>query len=97
LLLAGGGPEEARLKGLATELGVDKAIIFTGRIAHSDITRYYSLVDLLVLPRRAMRLTHLVTPLKPWKRWRSDALWWPRCWWPSRADFDGSTGCISGR
>jgi PEP-CTERM/exosortase A-associated glycosyltransferase len=65
LLLAGGGPEEARLKGLATELGVDKAVTFTGRIAHSDITRYYSLVDLLVLPRRAMRLTHLVTPLKP--------------------------------
>ena len=27
--------------------------------------KYYSLVDLLVYPRKAMRLTELVTPLKP--------------------------------
>jgi glycosyltransferase involved in cell wall biosynthesis len=29
------------------------------------VQRYYSLVDILVYPRRSMRLTELVTPLKP--------------------------------
>ncbi len=65
VLLAGGGPEEGELKRLANELGVSDAVRFTGRIDHSEIVRYYSLVDLLVVPRRAMRLTDLVTPLKP--------------------------------
>jgi PEP-CTERM/exosortase A-associated glycosyltransferase len=65
LLLAGGGPEEARLKRLAQELGVMSHCRFVGRVPHGDVRRYYSLLDACVLPRRAMRLTELVTPLKP--------------------------------
>jgi glycogen synthase len=65
VLLAGGGPEEASLKELAAQLGVAHAILFTGRIPHAEIARYYSLVDVLVYPRASMRLTELVTPLKP--------------------------------
>jgi glycosyltransferase involved in cell wall biosynthesis len=40
-------------------------VIFTGRVPHSEVGKYYSLVDLLVYPRKPMRLTDLVTPLKP--------------------------------
>ena len=40
-------------------------VIFTGRVPHSDVQRYYNLVDVLVYPRLKMRLTDLVTPLKP--------------------------------
>ena len=36
-----------------------------GGFRTSQVARYYSLVDVLVYPRRSMRLTDLVTPLKP--------------------------------
>jgi glycogen synthase len=65
LLLAGGGPEEAALKKRAADLGISSAVVFTGRVPHAQVPRYYSLVDILVYPRRSMRLTDLVTPLKP--------------------------------
>lgn len=65
VLLAGGGPEEANLRKLAADLGLDSSVIFAGRVPHSDIQRYYDLADLLVFPRLSMRLTELVTPLKP--------------------------------
>ncbi|WP_166840621.1 TIGR04063 family PEP-CTERM/XrtA system glycosyltransferase [Rheinheimera pleomorphica] len=65
LLLIGGGPQEAALKQLVNELNLTDAVIMPGRVPHSDVMQYYSLVDLLVYPRKAMRLTELVTPLKP--------------------------------
>lgn len=65
VLLVGGGPEDARLRALAAELGVEDAVRFTGRVPHGEVQAYYDLVDLLVYPRRRMRLTDLVTPLKP--------------------------------
>ncbi len=65
VLLAGGGPEEANLRRLAAELGRDCSVVFAGRVPHSDIQQYYDLADLLVFPRLSMRLTELVTPLKP--------------------------------
>ncbi|HEY8351173.1 MAG TPA: TIGR04063 family PEP-CTERM/XrtA system glycosyltransferase [Sphingomonadales bacterium] len=65
LLLVGGGPEDARLRALAQEMGVADAVLFTGRVPHNEVDRYYSLVDLFVYPRKSMRLTDLVTPLKP--------------------------------
>ena len=65
LLLVGGGPQEKNLKQQVSLLGLEGKVIFTGRVPHSEVGRYYSLVDLLVYPRKAMRLTELVTPLKP--------------------------------
>lgn len=40
-------------------------IIFPGRIPHEQVPGVYSLIDILVYPRYKMRLTDLVTPLKP--------------------------------
>lgn len=65
LLLVGGGPQEQSLKQQVTLLGLEGKVVFTGRVPHSEVGKYYSLVDLLVYPRKAMRLTDLVTPLKP--------------------------------
>jgi len=65
LLLVGGGPQEQNLKHQVTLLGLEDKVIFTGRVPHSEVGKYYSLVDLLIYPRKAMRLTELVTPLKP--------------------------------
>lgn len=65
VLLVGGGPQEARLKVLAKQLGIADKVVFCGRVPHAQVNRYYDLVDLLVYARHAMRLTELVTPLKP--------------------------------
>ncbi len=65
LLLVGGGPQEQNLKTQAERLGVAQQVIFTGRVPHDQVQRYYDLIDVLVYPRHAMRLTDLVTPLKP--------------------------------
>jgi PEP-CTERM/exosortase A-associated glycosyltransferase len=65
VLLVGGGPQEEALKVQAQALGIDDKVVFTGRVPHAHVQRYYDLVDLLVYPRHSMRLTELVTPLKP--------------------------------
>ncbi len=65
VLLVGGGPEEDSLRNLACALGLGESVVFAGRVRHEEIQRYYNLADLLVFPRVSMRLTELVTPLKP--------------------------------
>ena len=65
VVLVGGGPEEARLRAQAEALGVMHAVRFVGRVPHAEVQRYYSVIDVLVYPRHRMRLTELVTPLKP--------------------------------
>ena len=65
LLLVGGGPMEAALRAQAAVSPVAAQIIFVGRVPHDQVERYYSLIDVLAYPRKKMRLTDLVTPLKP--------------------------------
>ena len=65
LLLVGGGPRAGALKAQAEASPVAGRIHFVGRVPHSEVERYYSLIDLLCYPRKKMRLTDLVTPLKP--------------------------------
>ncbi|MBK8978580.1 MAG: glycosyltransferase, exosortase A system-associated [Planctomycetes bacterium] len=64
-LLVGGGPRESALHDLARELGVADRVSFTGRVPHSEVSSYATLVDAFVFARQAIRLTDLVTPLKP--------------------------------
>ncbi|MDB5688521.1 MAG: glycosyltransferase WbuB [Sphingomonas bacterium] len=65
LLLVGGGPMEAALRAQAAASPVADRIVFAGRVPHDRVELYYSLIDVLAYPRKAMRLTDLVTPLKP--------------------------------
>ncbi len=65
LLLVGGGPQEEALRAQAARLGVLDRVVFTGRVPHAQVQRYYDLIDVLAYPRHSMRLTELVTPLKP--------------------------------
>ncbi len=65
LLLLGGGPRDASLRELASRLGIDDAVHFTGRVPHAEVMRYCSVMDVMVYPRISRRLTELVTPLKP--------------------------------
>lgn len=65
LLLVGGGPQDDNLKAQVKRLGLESQIVFTGRVPHQEVNRYYSLVNVFLYPRLHMRLTDLVTPLKP--------------------------------
>lgn len=65
LLLVGGGPMEQHLRAQAAASPASGAIVFAGRVPHLQVENYYSLIDILAYPRKAMRLTELVTPLKP--------------------------------
>jgi PEP-CTERM/exosortase A-associated glycosyltransferase len=65
VLLVGGGPQDAQLRQLAKDLGIEDKVVFTGRVPHDQVNAYYDLLDVLVYPRLPMRLTDLVTPLKP--------------------------------
>ncbi|MHB8762732.1 MAG: TIGR04063 family PEP-CTERM/XrtA system glycosyltransferase [Deferrisomatales bacterium] len=65
LLLVGGGAMEKSLKGQAKRLGLEHAVVFTGRLPHNQMPGMYGLTDVLAFPRKLMRLTKLVTPLKP--------------------------------
>jgi PEP-CTERM/exosortase A-associated glycosyltransferase len=63
VLLVGAGEENARLRALGAQL--QGAVVFVGQVAHHEVRDYYSLIDVFVCPRLRMRLTELVTPLKP--------------------------------
>jgi glycosyltransferase involved in cell wall biosynthesis len=65
VLLVGGGPQDEALKAKAQALGLADKVIFTGRVPHQQVQSYYDLIDVLAYPRHSMRLTELVTPLKP--------------------------------
>ena len=65
LLLVGGGPMDGALRAQAAQSAVTDRIHFIGRVPHQEVERYYTLVDILAYPRKKMRLTDLVTPLKP--------------------------------
>lgn len=65
LLLVGGGPMDEQLRRQVAERGLGDAVHFVGRVPHAEVERYYDLIDVLVFPRRRIRLTELVTPLKP--------------------------------
>jgi len=65
VLLVGGGPQEANLKAQVAAAGLQDRVIFTGRVPHAEVQRYYELIDILAYPRLPIRLTELVTPLKP--------------------------------
>ena len=65
VLLVGGGPQDEILRAQAVCLGVAAKVVFAGRVPHDQVQKYYDLIDVLTYPRRSMRLTELVTPLKP--------------------------------
>ena len=49
LLIAGEGPEKARLRDLADDLGVSDRVRFLGNVPHEKLSDYYNAADALVL------------------------------------------------
>ena len=65
MVLVGGGPQEEEIRKSVEQLGILNYVIFQGRVPHEEVKNYYDQVDIFVYPRLSMRLTELVTPLKP--------------------------------
>lgn len=65
LLIVGDGYIKKELEEIASRLGVENKVIFTGKVPHEEIVDYYSIIDLFVLPRANQKVANLVTPLKP--------------------------------
>jgi len=63
VILVGGGYEESLVREKAKLYG--DTVILPGQIPHERIRDFYSIIDVFVCPRERMRLTDLVTPLKP--------------------------------
>jgi glycogen synthase len=64
VLLAGAGEAEAALRARIPRERRDH-FVFAGRIEQEDVPRYYSVMDILVYPRRSTRLTELTTSTRP--------------------------------
>jgi glycosyltransferase involved in cell wall biosynthesis len=67
LLVVGDGAAYEECLQLRDRLGIADVTTFTGRIAHHDIERYYSLVDIAPFPRKPLPVCEAVSPLKPFE------------------------------
>lgn len=65
LLCAGGGPQEEKMRQRVHSLALDDKVSFLGRLPHPEVAGLYRQATIMIYPRLAMRLTELVTPLKP--------------------------------
>ncbi len=65
LLIIGRGEEQERVRAAVHEHALQDCVRLIDHVPHDQISRYYSVVDVMVFPRLSVRLTELVTPLKP--------------------------------
>ena len=65
VLIIGSGEDKGAISNAIRERGAAGYVRILDRIPHEEIRRYYSVVDVMVFPRLSVRLTELVTPLKP--------------------------------
>jgi len=63
--IIGGGERHDAIEKMIDELSLKDTVRLIGAIAHEKIKTAYDELDVLVYPRRASRVTQLVTPLKP--------------------------------
>jgi glycogen synthase len=65
VLLVGHGPEHERLAALVAKLGLESYVRLHGPVPHAAVNDWYAAIDAMVFPRKPMRLTEMVTPIKP--------------------------------
>ena len=65
ILIVGDGPLRLELEALATNLGISDITRFVGRVPHTEVPRFLSIMDITPFPRKPLPVTELVSPLKP--------------------------------
>ena len=64
-LIVGEGPSHEACKAVTAAEGMEGKVLHLGRVPHAEVNALYSIADVLVYPRERLRITDLVTPLKP--------------------------------
>ena len=64
LVLVGDGERRTETMQLATTLGLDRAVIFTGIVSHADVPRFIAAADIAVVPYPRMQQEMWLSPLK---------------------------------
>ena len=64
-LIVGTGTTYEACREIAQRHGLADRILHPGHVAAEEVERLYSVMDVLAYPRRSLRITELVTPLKP--------------------------------
>ena len=67
VLMVGDGSIHEKLWRMTRFLAIEDIVTFTGRVSYDEVDRYYSLIDIVPLPRRGLRVCELVSPLKPFE------------------------------
>jgi glycosyltransferase involved in cell wall biosynthesis len=67
VILVGDGEVFDSLRRAAKFLQIESIVKFTGRIPYDEVQRYYSLIDIVSLPRKGVRVCEIVSPLKPFE------------------------------
>ncbi|MET7770324.1 glycosyltransferase family 4 protein [Nocardia sp. NPDC005366] len=52
LVIAGGGPYEQKLRGLAAATGVAEDVVFTGRVPSAELAAHHTIADVFAMPCR---------------------------------------------
>ncbi len=63
-VIVGGGERAQQVSARVAALATSR-VVYVPSVPHNEVRRYYSVLDCLVYPRRSLRLTEVVTPLKP--------------------------------
>lgn len=63
--LVGDGVSRPSLARLATQLGLDGAVVLPGRVDRAEAVRWHQALDVFCVPRRNTEVCRTVTPLKP--------------------------------
>lgn len=53
------------LKNMIKELNLENCVKFVGQVPVQKVQEYYSIIDVVVIPRTDLKVNRLVTPLKP--------------------------------
>lgn len=66
-MIVGDGAELEKFQDRVVDEGLSEVFIFTGRVPHEDVERYYSFVDIAPFPRLPLPVCEMVSPLKPFE------------------------------
>ena len=67
VLIVGDGAVLEDIKSRVESKELNSYFIFTGRVPHEEVERYYSLVDITPFPRKGQPVCEMVSPLKPFE------------------------------
>lgn len=67
ILVVGDGAFMDVVKARVKEKNLSNSFIFTGRVPHEQVERYYSIVDIAPFPRKPLPVCEMVSPIKPFE------------------------------